>query len=92
MTKFVRIADGFVQEIIECEDINTMHHPDCGFRPVSAFANEPKLLDQYDVETNSFREFVPPPDPNSPYPAVVGQIPVTELGNNDGNNGSTGNQ
>jgi hypothetical protein len=86
MAKYVRIVDNFVQEIVDCENIDSIYHPDCGFRSVSEFANEPNILDEYDSETNSFREFVPAFDPNAVYPIVKGQIPVTEVGAIDGSN------
>ena len=62
MSKYVRMVDNVVQEIIECDNISAMYHPDCGFVPVSNFANEPNFLDIYDPETNSFMP-QPPPEP-----------------------------
>lgn len=73
MPKYVRIVDNVVQEIVECDDISLHYHPDCGFRPVSDFANEPGFLDIYDPETNSFAP-LPTPEPDPPR-----DIPVTEI-------------
>jgi hypothetical protein len=74
MPKYVRIVDNVVQEIVECEDISAWYHPDCGFRAVSDFANEPTLWDIYDPESNSF---APEPERGSDPPVT---ITVTELG------------
>ena len=73
MSKYVRMVDNVVQEIIECDNISAMYHPDCGFVPVSNFANEPNFLDIYDPETNSF---VPQP-PSEPILPI--SIPITEI-------------
>lgn len=73
MPKYVRIVNNVVQEIVECDDISTQYHPDCGFIAVSNFANEPNFLDIYDIETNSF---APHPQPDLEPPGI---IPVSEI-------------
>ena len=73
MLKYVRIVNNVVQELVECDNISAMYHPDCGFVPVSNFANEPNFLDIYDPETNSF---VPQP-PSEPILPI--SIPITEI-------------
>jgi hypothetical protein len=74
MPKYVRMVDNVVQEIVECDDVSATYHPDCGFVPVSNFANEPSFLDIYVPESNSF---VPQPEP-IPDPPVT--FTVTEIG------------
>ena len=73
MSKYVRMVDNVVQEIVESNDISASYHPDCGFINVSTFANEPNFLDIYDPETNSF---MPQPPPEQILPI---SIPITEI-------------
>jgi hypothetical protein len=74
MLKYVRIVNNVVQELVECDNISAMYHPDCGFVPVSNFANEPNILDIYIPESNSF---IPQPEP-IPDPPMT--ITITEIG------------
>ena len=72
MPKYVRMVNNIVQEIVECDDIAQMYHPDCGFISVSNFSNEPSFLATYNPETNSFIPFTPDPE-------IPREIPVTEI-------------
>jgi len=76
MKKYFRVEQGFVHEIIECDDIANMYHPDVKFIELTNQTGDLAIGKVYNEETLSFTDYVPPPpEPVSgPYPVIKGGI------------------
>jgi hypothetical protein len=81
MKTYFRVAQGLIQEIFECENIDDYFHPDVGFIESSTVTGNVVIGHVYNEDTRTISEPVYPPEepPVTLHPTPKTSIPTVDM-------------